>query len=706
VDWEQFSKSVARGSFFADFDALSPTPADQEERRQRLRWLKLLRTDRIFGWAAESNSWVSLGLEKGNRDVLPVAVLLLRRYLLDLATRRDVSLISRFWRWVTARVDLDGRLGDLWEQRASRLASTLQASGTRPISEQESEFAQILKECGKVVAGHNNMEWASRELISLATTRSKPPGIGGCPSARVVCVWESPHDPGRLLRAGIVLELRLECRSGKNDCKTFGDDFRDALAGVRQIHGKHNSYAISHELDDLGAGVLVGASGAMSVLVAQRLAARRPDGPQETLAPWVAISSAIDRANHRGMRAGQLAQKAALLAEEGVRVILTANAEGWEHDDGLTAAAAGATTPTSAPITNRHLLPIEVVGIDGGACEFESYLRKIQSLWPATLAPLPGRDRWRFATLALFVLIAVLFGTFLVTRRNETLARIPEKTSWLVPQPFTDVASKREELISWARALAAQVGDDPDRYDRLHGISGPTLLSSAVADGFEILEDLRCFDLTHWMPVHDPRDLKRRPIEPQLFTRRLTLRKTRFTGPVHLQLQYRTSGYCMWWRPERPGDTVRRGHMTNLPAAACETSELDVDLTSLGNDGKPFVVEARGVVWNGFQDQQLHVGLDWAATRTDSPTLRSSLLILLPPSKRLSSAIAFQTEIDSKIRSRSVPSALDFVNAEAGLIYREINAPIPGYIYAAEWEWADRATVGASIQPQQDGPPQ
>ena len=133
-----------------------------------------------------------------------------------------------------------------------------------------------------------------------------------------------------------------------------------------------------------------------------------------------------------------------------------------------------------------------------------------------------------------------------------------------------------------------------------------------------------------------------------------------------------------------------------MPAADVDTFELDIDVTQLGNDGKPFAVIVHAVIWNGFQGQELSTPEDktrvweWASTRIDSETQKACLLIKLPNGKFCTAAQANRNRIGDTVWLRSPVSADDFVDPAEGVIYRSFKSPEPGFVYSLRWQWTDR----------------
>jgi hypothetical protein len=318
------------------------------------------------------------------------------------------------------------------------------------------------------------------------------------------------------------------------------------------------------------------------------------------------------------------------------------------------------------------------------------------------LTELRRRRHRQLAITFVGLLIAAIVGTVETVRWwRHRLVALPVHQAPAPPAPFmnADDLQNDEALFNWANQLAGRMDGKTEWFFTEFKAEQPASLPTPKPDGYEIRSFYRVFDLRHWSPVASSQLLKTLPTEPAIYTEKFILQKTRLTGSVHLRSQYRTSGFQMWWKLERPGDVLRRSRrVENMPESNVDSYELDVDLTNLGNDGKPFSVTVHGVVWNGFQDQELSQNpaneWDWAAVRIDGPTDTAALLILLPPSKECRLPVqTYESRIGDREMLRCRVSSTDYVDVPHGVIYQAFVNPEPGFIHAIRWQWTDRAGV-------------
>ena len=158
-----------------------------------------------------------------------------------------------------------------------------------------------------------------------------------------------------------------------------------------------------------------------------------------------------------------------------------------------------------------------------------------------------------------------------------------------------------------------------------------------------MLESSKLWDFTRWRPVA-PDQMKAGRFEPAFSTSVLRLQHLEQRKNKELTMQFRTSGYAVDPRcPNRPCRVRRYSYLEKMPddvlgqvQRPMTVWEAVVDLSDVGNDGKPFEVVVNAVWWNAFQDQVRGRPTDWVGFRLDYPTPVVNQAILLPSGKRRS----------------------------------------------------------------------
>src|SRR4051794_4383106 len=336
--FQEFRRYVEDGSCFERLDR------DAHGRRAGSwwPWLRLLKTGAIEAWArAPSAHFVRKAVELKDGHAEPVLELLLARHLLHLGSRRDPGRLAGFWRWA-----LPGGHGleDLWERAG--LADTLDPSLTLP--EQERRFAAILRQAADRLRASAGPAWAVRTLERLGRTRAGE--VADNAAACVVFGWDG--EPPEALRPGLVVEFRLLAPAAGappiRDDHVLDPTFLDAVAAdVRSRIGEPFRH-LEHDWGFLGEPVLTGTSGTMAVWLAEYLTVkgRFREGTAWGVAPWLVVTSTLDRAGAGTGGSvgpvGMLREKAAILIEEGVRVLVAPDGDG---DATTTARALGVLGP-------------------------------------------------------------------------------------------------------------------------------------------------------------------------------------------------------------------------------------------------------------------------------------------------------------------------------------------------------------------------
>jgi hypothetical protein len=289
-------------------------------------WLRLLRTDAIEAWARKSRR-VEKTIRYGDPDFKRPLQILLQRHLLPVSTRRNPAPLSNFWEW--ALPHHPGLVG-LWDRL--NLPATL---GAAKLAKQESDFAQVLERAFQEVNGQIAPGWARLELErQVATRRGHDGKQGNRACARVVFAFPSPRLPH--LRPGALVDFELLAESGlalSINCRdVFGERFLHRLDHeLPERVGTHRLRRLKHDWDLCQPRILDGTSGTMALWLAQFFASGGAvlNGRRWSLAPWVVVSAALDEqqaGSGGGAGAvGGLEEKAQILMEEGVRLLLVAN---------------------------------------------------------------------------------------------------------------------------------------------------------------------------------------------------------------------------------------------------------------------------------------------------------------------------------------------------------------------------------------------
>ena len=186
--WDQFVRLFRNGDAPAAFFAWLDVDIESGERERKIDWLRFLKTEAIW------DGFRSRGRESGGIDVnrcegdTAVLALLLERFILNLAHRRNPTALGEFLR----RVLGDGwpELHSLWDEAG--LPDTI--DNDRRVPEQEARFAEVLDRCaGRIEGGDRG--WLSRWAIPVLerVAAGRRPGeadraLGGwCSGCRMAC---------------------------------------------------------------------------------------------------------------------------------------------------------------------------------------------------------------------------------------------------------------------------------------------------------------------------------------------------------------------------------------------------------------------------------------------------------------------------------------------------------------------------------------
>jgi hypothetical protein len=340
---DEILTSILKGRFFDDLNAaISGDYLDAF-----LPWMKLLKSKYIEQWATSSKhvKRIISGLYPSGD---PILRLLFSRHLLHLDTRRDPTALINFCNWSGLQ---------LLEKHLECIADTLDQTG---IFAQELAFTEFLRNlylysCEVLT----NRHWMARELEKVVYLRSQP-----VHQSRVKVVFAFQH-ASEVLRAGLVVNFKLEgpnvyeFKMLENDA-VFDDTFKDATARAQAFLGPYFN-RLSHDAMHLPANFLKGGSGVFSFLIAQRLANPGNDfGRQQWALPtWAVMSAEIDD-DGNAKPAGQMNQKATVLAEEGIRqFFIQKNSfleEGGVHQDLKIERFSGRPFDLAKQLFNQHWL--------------------------------------------------------------------------------------------------------------------------------------------------------------------------------------------------------------------------------------------------------------------------------------------------------------------------------------------------------------
>jgi hypothetical protein len=264
--------------------------------------------------------------------------------------------------------------------------------------DQETRFAELLARTANLVAAESGPTWASDTLRRLAGQRALPPGgVAANATVRVVFGWERSELGGAAvpadLRAGLLCTFRLLAESGYDlpvrSPHVFDASFLDALReDVRQRVTRGELRGLDHDWHMLGDGVLTGTSGALAIWLAQNLAAGLLPDRRWTLPPWVVVTATLDPAGDgTGGAAGPvglLREKAEVLVEEGVRVMVVATRD---DDSDRVRRQFGLDGVLGA----EHLLVLPVQVGQHDVADLAGELKRQRLLWPVRLDAFGGR---------------------------------------------------------------------------------------------------------------------------------------------------------------------------------------------------------------------------------------------------------------------------------------------------------------------------
>jgi hypothetical protein len=217
-------------------------------------------------------------------------------------------------------------------------------------------------------------------------------------------------------------------------------------------------------------------------------------------------------------------------------------------------------------------------------------------------------------------------------------------------------------------------------------------------NGFEVLEESLYWDLTQWRPV-PPDQRTTEPVEPAFLTTVLRLRKRLGAENNGVLVQhFRTSGYGVWprcpglpsrLRQYREGDSMPQDSR-GKKQQAMRVWELRIDVSDVGQEGKPFEIVIHSVWWNAFQDQEQGKTSDWLAHRRDAPAGAVDIALRLPRSRRLVEwgFSDFAANTNRPFPSSQAPGT--YVHTGRGLIYWHVPEPQTNCVYRIDWRWKPR----------------
>ncbi len=737
-------KEIADGSFFRGLGSLRP-----DELAAHLRWASLLTTDRLWGWLRQDKGAECALAAPRCEDAWHTALsVLLERHLLNLDTRFNPEPLFEFWEWVTTTAKCNSTIPGIWRRNEDALRGSC-GEGVLSLEDivvQEQIFADMLLRAEEVLAeAPGKLRWATDTVARLAARRSGG-GVGRLPRrsfARVVFAFEEglPAE----LRPAILVDLELGEQGGGEPYvdpkEVFNSDFYQAVRHVAEkLVGRRRFHQLQFQPPsgvEFAAGSLTGESGGLAILLAQILA-NRPSGRWRknwfALPPWVVVTATLDpKAEGRACPVGAVEAKIKLLREEGVRVVVVANATPQ-----LTAVS-----KVLEPFRGRHGLA--TLRANRSPQRTAERLIEERCAWQADIDKPSSRRAFLLATVTAGLGVAT--GAYLFSdRRPQTVAMQRHQQAMLrrkaeevklhaaqfgIDAYFRDVlkATEIKAVPVWGVA-AAGLGACPFGQGPLLAAS-PLIIRQpdfrqAPAEtsfrGLKILLDSKFFDSADWAEVTSLEELARSPIEPAYFTRVLRLQKEN-NAPRAIAAEFNTGGLCVV--PvvnESRGDKVfycsKPMDESKAPGKLTRTTYLVIDISGMGNeigkDGKPepFDLVVNAIWFNGAQDQRLRiyedgpkkgqrVDHDWWGTRIWPGTAWGDLAVRLPKHRAFGSVRRFlrKEEAGKLIPFREVPEG-DPGDLEP--TYKESPVYVWTFpckrdeemgfrwIYSIQWEWKER----------------
>ena len=586
------------------------------------------------------------------------------------------------------------------------MGDTLAPPDLIAIPSQEGAFAVLLREAAAELVDAatrpNEFEWAITALRGLAQER--------CPeelaqerrpedrkvrraSARVVFACKRKGSPTRYLRPGVFVPFEFRRKpvmwmSGRIDWVTpeelFDPHFIEAMNSLVEDGDVYFPMSAARAgLPPLPPGILSGDSGKFAVGMAQALANPEAGGGNaHAIPPWVAVTATARReGGDVAAPVGRFEQKMRALIQEGIRVVIPADAQG------------DVIVPGSADGF------IEILPQDGRYARAAESLRAKGYAWPADLSEFgPTFNRRQ---------IIIAFASFLpfataIVAIDRKVRHVPDVRP--TPTPATTPAmdrmrERRAELedllrdcLPVAEILAGDRPDDPPNPDlarldsfpinsdlarldalcrtacRRANLPVPLILphgekprgaDHAVA-GVETIARHVAFDCSRWKPLHSEEDIQKRPKEAAFSTTVYRFRRKK-EGPITIALEMNSGGFGVV-PLLGPGDRLILGTKSMKEAAGVTKTSFVVREIPAGGP-LDFEIVLHSIYFNGFQDQQVRRKDNWCSVRVPPGTLEASLALVKPEDRAIASIRRSERVEMEEPKDLGVPATLSGVPA-------------------------------------------
>lgn len=699
----QLFEEIRKGSFFSDLRALK-----SEELADRLRWASLLTTDRLWSWIRQDvGAERALAAPRCEDAWYSALAVLLERHLLNLDTRFNPQPLFEFWDWVTTASKCNGTIAKIWRRNENTIRESCGAGSLSldDIIIQERNFAGLLSRAENALTkAPSKLKWAADTVARLAARRAVG-DVGQIPResfARVVFAWEGEL-PAEL-RPAILIDLEL----GMQGCVepyiepgiVFDESFHktvrhvsDELLGRRRFHRlKYHSPPGT----DLAAGSLTGESGGLAILLAQILA-NRPTGHWQkhwfAMPPWVVVTATLDpKAKGRACPVGAVEAKIKLLREEGVRVVVVAN-------------ATPQLTAVSKALESYHQQHgLAVIPAERSPQQTAERLISEGCAWQADIEKPQVVTRRSFVGATVIAGLGVAAGGFCFPAQR--------------PKTVAMQRHKRSEMHDAAKAIRDEFNRNPKQgaEDYLTNVLKAEVVESPPLQtsfqGLEILKKSVHFDSVDWEEVLSIEALKQTPIEPTYSTTVWELRKPDLkSAPSHIVLESNTSGFGVFpiligdLKPEIRYRKNKKMQESREAGNLTLTTYRIYDISGVGNQCEPFYLEDFVVYFNGTQDQTCRgAAHDWWGTRLPPSTCSADLTVEFPESRKSSfvkHVVRQETQLGQLVPVREIKegdalwspadlsdgSYTDGLTSAWNIPCNPINGDKFRWIYSIQWKW-------------------
>lgn len=314
-------------------------------------WLSLIKTSVLYEWARPSDvpkaKQVARPYDASEVDGLrfgaagfreiefddkcqPLLQLLLERHLLHLHTRIDPRPLQDYWSWLLSRYRIEKQAG-----RAGWLTLPETLDPALGVLEQERLFSEKLLSVSKNLEAKHGSEWIAESLQQIAASRCTPINEKAPRAHARVVLGLCGSNATSALRSGLLMAFRLEgeCAAGNEELQNhelFDEIFRTSCKQARTSLHQQLFRALSHDwnnclgIADTSQPIFSDGSGAMAIRLAQYLALGGKGKDKQWVVPaWAVVSAAYDYRQDGWEPVELLKNKAEVLIEEGVRVLLT-----------------------------------------------------------------------------------------------------------------------------------------------------------------------------------------------------------------------------------------------------------------------------------------------------------------------------------------------------------------------------------------------